>query len=83
MEILKIYKKIAIIFAIFLSGCGEIKRTLGIEKVPPDSTDVSPAVRGLEVPPNFLLNPDRGDLSSQRPLSEAEKEILNRIQPLP
>lgn len=57
---------------------------MGIEKTAPNSLTVSPGLKPIEVPPE--LGPCQpSSVSSQEvcPLSNAEREILGRIQTLP
>ena len=85
MEGLSFYQKINLLSLSFLFwGCTEVKRTIGIEKTAPNSLTVSPGLKPIEVPPELgsCQNPP---VSSQEvcPLSNAEREILRRIQTLP
>ncbi len=85
MESLSFYQKITVIGLSFLfGGCAEVKRTMGIEKTAPNSLTVSPGLKPLEVPPE--LRPCQSTPVSLRevcPLTDAEREILKRIQTLP
>jgi hypothetical protein len=41
----------------FLHGCGSVKKTLGIERDPPDEFSVDPSIQPLDMPPDFFSLP--------------------------
>lgn len=41
----------------FLHGCGSVKKTLGIERDPPDEFSVDPSIQSLDMPPDFFSLP--------------------------
>ncbi|HUX80135.1 MAG TPA: DUF3035 domain-containing protein [Alphaproteobacteria bacterium] len=41
----------------FLHGCGSVKKTLGIERDPPDEFSVAPSIQPLDMPPDFFSLP--------------------------
>lgn len=43
--------------SVFLQGCDSAKKTLGIDKSPPDEFSVLPSQQSLEMPPDFNLLP--------------------------
>jgi hypothetical protein len=76
---------IILISPIWLYGCVNVKKAIGVEKTSPDSFKVNPRTQGLEVPPYFSLSyPQKpSKVSSYPPLTEAEKELLARVQSSP
>lgn len=42
----------------FLHGCGSVKKTLGIERDPPDEFSVTPSIQPLDMPPDFFNLPE-------------------------
>ncbi len=67
------------------AGCGNVKKAIGVEKTSPDSFQVNPRAQSLEVPPYFSLTypQNTSKVNSQPPLTEAEKELLARVQSSP
>ena len=86
MEELNFCQKIVILgFSFLFWGCADVKRTMGIEKTAPNSLTVSPRLTPLEVPPELrsICPPVMSSREEVCPLSDAEREILRRIQTLP
>jgi len=42
---------------VLLPGCGSVKKSLGIERDPPDEFAVSPSTQPLDMPPDFFVLP--------------------------
>ncbi len=40
-----------------LQGCGSVKKSLGIERDPPDEFSVAPSIQPLDMPPDFYALP--------------------------
>jgi len=66
-----------------LSGCSDIRRTMGIESKPSDEFMVSPAQKELEVPPDFSLLPPQSPseampASSKGTVVQEEEALLKK-----
>jgi len=42
---------------VLLQGCGSVKKTLGIDRDPPDEFAVTPSIQPLDMPPDFFILP--------------------------
>ncbi len=62
-----------------LQGCGSVKKTLGIDRDPPDEFAVNPSIQPLDMPPDFFVLP-RPEPGTPRPQDakemDAKKEKL-------
>lgn len=43
---------------LILQGCTSVKKTLGIERDPPDEFSVTPSMQPLDMPPDFFVLPE-------------------------
>lgn len=43
--------------ALFLQGCNSVKKSLGIDREPPDPFSVTPSLQPLDMPPDFYTLP--------------------------
>lgn len=41
-----------------LQGCGSVKKSLGIDRDPPDEFAVTPSIQPLDMPPDFFVLPE-------------------------
>lgn len=41
-----------------LQGCGSVKKSLGIDRDPPDEFAVTPSIQPLDMPPDFFILPE-------------------------
>jgi hypothetical protein len=63
-----------------LQACGSVKKTLGIDRAPPDEFAVTPTMEPLDMPPDFFILP-QPDPGAPRPqdikaLEEKRNQVL-------
>lgn len=61
---------------LFLHGCHSVKKTLGIERDPPDEFAVTPSNQPLDMPPDFFTLPEPNP-GKPRPQDEREAQARN------
>lgn len=65
-----------------VSGCTDIRKTMGIESKPSDEFVVSPSQKKLEIPPNFELLPPQSGQEGVAPAEPSKGEEVQDLKPL-